>query len=130
MDLTNISILIIPLGVSALQSGIKLNETHSNFATKFSNGSLYSLLAIMLSFMKVMSFEDVTIKLKLLNNSTMSGFDFSTCFFVLIAVLLMGNYMVVDQIKSKFLRCFWSSLFLLFALTPSYFIIFYKHYLI
>jgi len=128
MDLTNISILFIPLGVTTLQSGIKINSAHSNFITKFSNGSLYSLLAIMLSFMKIMSFEKVTIKL--FNTYTMSGFDFATCFFVIIAIVLLFNYLIIDQVRNKFWRCFWSLALLLGVLIPSFFVVFYKHFLI
>lgn len=127
MDLTNISILIIPLGITSLQSGIKLNESHCNFITRFSNGSLFSILAIILSFMKVMSFEKETIKI---NEYTMNGFEFATCFFVIIAVLLMANFMIIDQVQNKILRSVLSLLLLLIALIPSFLIVFYKHFLI
>lgn len=127
MDLTNISILIIPLGITSLQSGIKLNESHCNFATKFSNGSLFSLLAIILSFMKIMSFEKETIKI---HNYSMNGFEFASCFFVIIAVLLMINYIVIDQVQNKILRTILSLLFLIAGLIPSFLIVFYKHFLI
>jgi hypothetical protein len=127
MDLTNISVLLIPLGITTLQSGIILNEDHINFITRFSNGSLYSLLAIILSYMKIMSFEKVTIAL---NSYTMNGFDFAVCFLVLIAILLLVHYLIVDQVKPNLWRCFWSIMMLLFALIPSFFIVFYEHYLI
>jgi len=127
MDLTNISILIIPLGITSLQSGIKLNESHCNFITKFSNGSLFSLLAIILSFMKIMSFEKETITI---NNYSMNGFEFASCFFVIIAVLLMINYTVIDQVNNKVLRSILSLLFLVLGLIPSFLIVFYKHFLI
>ncbi len=127
MDLTNISVLIIPIGITTLQSGIKINESNANFFTKLSIGSLFSILAIMLSFMKIMSFEKVTLHFS--SSYSMGGFDFSVCFFMLIAILLFINYVIIDQLNNKFWRSALSVLILLSALTPSFFIIFYERFL-
>lgn len=127
MDLTNISVLIIPIGITTLQSGIKINETNANFVTKLSIGSLFSLLAIMLSFMKIMSFENVILHFS--TTYSMGGFDFAVCFFVLIAILLLIDYIVIDQLSNKFWRSTISALILLLAIVPSFFIIFYERFL-
>ncbi len=128
MDVTNISLLIIPLGITTIQSGIKLREAHSDFVTKFTNGSLYALLGIILAFMKVLSFDSVT--LHFFGKYCMGGFEFAACFFVLMALLLMIHYLIIDLVNNKFLRSSVSVFILLIALVPSYFILFYNYYLI
>ena len=125
MDLSNITILFIPAVLTAVQSGININAKRVDFFSRYSNNMLFALLAVMLSYMKVMSFSNV----KLFNIITMTGLDLAQCFFLLIVFLLFLNYIIINNVKKVFVRNLLSLLLFVPALAGSFFIIFYKYFL-
>ncbi len=128
MDLSNLTVLLFPIGFSALHCGIKLNQAHSNFLTKLTMSSLFSIVAVILSYMKVMELFDE--QLCFTSDIKMGGYEVMTSFIVFIALLALVNFTIVDQISNKIVNGILSAIILTLVLIPAYFIIFWEYYLI
>lgn len=128
MDLTNISLLVIPIGITIIQNGIYVDKNCSNFIMNVSIGTLYSLIGIMLSYMKVMRFEHIDFKIG--NRLTLDGFEFMICFLVFFSLLLLVNHTVIHQIENKILKTFISSIIMCVSILLSFCVVYYEYFLI
>ena len=123
MDISNITFLVFPLTLNIFQSGVKLREAHCNSFIRYSHCSLYSILAVILSYMNIIGIKDVSFL-----GVQMNGIMFGVTFALAIGLLIFAHFFIIDQVRKSWLRILLSIFLLLITLVFSIIIIFHEHF--
>ena len=130
MDLGKVvMVLLTPLAINVVQCMFNpKNKTHCNSFVVFSNYSLYSVLAVVLSYMAIMKFKEVVFKdITVFEEQVkMGGLEFIILFIFFTASLIIMNYFTIELVKKKWIRNSVSIFLLSLALIVSVIIIYHE----